>query len=133
MEPDAYNERINRLESALLRQGGRRIAMNAVGEIDRSALLEEMARLDYTFIGSEPQGFTYAAEFRRPGRAGGRAHHAVATAYSEHGAILEAAILALTGSGPGAERDSSNPPGASPQHVERWMPRPGRSRALGQV
>jgi hypothetical protein len=133
MEHDGYQDRVDRLEAALLSRRGRTIARNAVGEVDTVQLIAEMTRLGFTFVGCEPQGFAYEAEFRRPGRDGARAQHAVASSFSEHNAILEAAIVALTHSAPHPPRDSSNPPGMSPQRVQRWFARPARGGVLGRA
>lgn len=88
------DERHMRLERALLDRGGEAVQYDAAGDLDQARLLTEMGRLGFEFRGCEPQGYVWTAEFRQRIE-GSRPIIGTATTYSEHAAVMEAAIDAL--------------------------------------
>jgi hypothetical protein len=132
MENYAADERLVHLERALLARGLSSVAMDAVGEADLDALRAELARLGFEYRGCDQQGYTYEAGFRRPARhQGERAVHGTGTAYSEHNAVIEAAIAALEADAPHRDQDRPGPP-MMPAPLERWRRmRPWKRAARG--
>jgi hypothetical protein len=132
MENYRADERLMRLERALLARGLSSVAMDAAGEADLDALRAQLARLGFEYRGCEQRGYTYDAEFRRPPRhQGERALHGAGTAYSEHNAVIEAAIAALEA---GFVRRDDDRPGSPmmPAPLERWRRlRPWKRAARG--
>lgn len=134
MENHAADERLMRLERALLRRGAAPVGFDAAGDLDVDVLRERMTGLGYTFVGSAPSGWGWEAEFRRPARhQGERTLHARADAFSERNAILEAALTALESRSPEAEDRPGSP--LTPSPLERLRhARPfgrGRRTAIG--
>jgi hypothetical protein len=139
-DQDRYEGRIVRLERALMQAGGRRVVLNAIGELDLPQLEGEMRRIGFEFMGCTPLGHEFHAEFRKRSANGGRAIHGAASSFSQHNAEVEAAIVALDTAFPYQAPPSANGPGGSLSPVRRlrawarpWssaVSRPGRSVGL---
>lgn len=111
MTNDPTDDRFLRLERALISHHGHGVTLDTAGEIDVNVLRREMSRLGFELVACEQHGYEYAAEFRRPARRGRHAIHGTATSFSEHNAIIEAAIAALEERGMGGSRPHSTTPG----------------------
>jgi len=94
MEHDV-NTRMVHLERLLLAHGGASVTLDAAGDLDQSRVIAEMAALGFGFRGCDLHGFAWEAEFRHPAPPEQRPISGWATAYSEHAAVIEAAIAAL--------------------------------------
>jgi hypothetical protein len=131
MENHAADDRMLRLERALLARRRRSVPYDAAGDADLAALRAELAELGFDFIGCDVDGFAYEAEFRRPARhRGERATRAIGRAFSEHNAIVEAAIAALELPRHVRNNDDDGPgQNLSPAPIERLRhARPWRKR-----
>jgi hypothetical protein len=120
MDNVSADERLMHLERALLARGLTAVGMDAAGEADLDALRAELLRIGFEYVGCDLRGYAYEAEFRAPPRhQGERARHATGSAFSEHNAIVEAAIVALESA---SRRKDDDRPGSPmmPAPLERW-------------
>jgi hypothetical protein len=119
MENHTADERLMRLERALLRRGGRAVACAPDSDLDLAGLRDEMGRLGFRLVVCEPRGYAWLAQFRRAADPDGRAVHGSAEAFSEANAVVEAAIAALEAENRAGPRDGPGGP-VAPAPLERW-------------
>jgi hypothetical protein len=125
---DTPDDRMLQLERLLLAHGAASITYDAVGEPDQAFLIAELARLGFVFRGCDMRGYAWEAEFRRPSSHGGRPTNGCATAYSEHVAVQEAAIAALTAEEPPRSGPNQRPPPGAWTTWRRSRPAPRTPR-----
>jgi len=127
------NTRMVHLERLLLAHGGVSVTLDAAGELDQDGIIAEMAALGFTFHGCDLHGFAWEAEFRRPTPLDQRPILGWATAYSEHAAVIEAAIAALqaTAHPQSAPGGGPPPPQWTTWRTSRPAPRAPRLSAPG--